>query len=244
MNFIVAGSSAGLGRALATELARKGHSLVLIASDAKDLQVQASDLQVRFGVPVITVASRIRCDEETIDKIVTQAQSFGDIDGLLFPMGLSSNADDGTQSASHTQMLVDGNLSATMALTAKVLPLMMARNRGYVVGFGSVAAERGRSSNVVYAAAKRGLMSFFESIRHKVVGTGVKVRFFQMGYIKTSQTFGKKLPFPAVSPEEAARDVLAIMEQERGLTYYPAFWRWICLALKMTPWFLYRRLRF
>ena len=52
---IVVGASAGLGRALAEELAATGHDLVVVSSDARDLEALASDLRIRHGVRVVTV---------------------------------------------------------------------------------------------------------------------------------------------------------------------------------------------
>lgn len=244
MNFIIVGASAGLGRALAGELAKQGHSLILVSGDERDLQAEAADLRIRYGGNITSVACHLKSDETTVRQIATAAGESTEIDGVFFPLGLSNDNDDGTQSPSVTSALVEANLAGTMALTSHLLPGMIKRNRGYIVGFGSVAAERGRSSNVVYAAAKRGLTSFFESIRHRVAGSNIKVHFFQMGYMSTAQTFGKKLPFPAADPHKAARDIVAVLERDRGLSYYPAFWRWICLALRLTPWFVYRKLRF
>ncbi len=49
---IIIGASAGLGRALAEELAARGHSLYLISSDIEDLQPLAQDLRIRFNIKV------------------------------------------------------------------------------------------------------------------------------------------------------------------------------------------------
>lgn len=244
MNFVIVGASAGLGRALSEELAEKGHNLLLISGDERDLQIQASDLQIRYGTQISTLACRLKSDEATIESIEKSAEELGTVDGLLFPLGLSRDNDDGMQSPQYVHELLEANLSGTMALTGRILPRMLKRNSGYIVGFGSVAADRGRGSNIVYAAAKRGLSSFFESIRHKAAGSGVKIHFYQMGYLETSLTFGKKLPFPAASPKQAAREVVRHLETDRGLTYFPFFWRWICLALRMTPWSVFKKLRF
>ena len=54
---IVVGASAGLGRALAGELAAAGHDLVVVSSDARDLEALASDLRIRHGVRVVTAPS-------------------------------------------------------------------------------------------------------------------------------------------------------------------------------------------
>ena len=52
MSALVVGASSGLGRALAQELARRGHELLLVASDVRDLQALAADLALRHAVDV------------------------------------------------------------------------------------------------------------------------------------------------------------------------------------------------
>ena len=53
---VVVGASSGLGRALATELARRGHAVLLVASDRRDVDALAADLQLRHGVPARALA--------------------------------------------------------------------------------------------------------------------------------------------------------------------------------------------
>jgi short-subunit dehydrogenase len=125
-----------------------------------------------------------------------------------------------------------------------VLPHFLARGQGLLVFFGSVAAERGRSSNVIYAATKRGLQSFYESIRHRCSATKIRVQYYQLGYIDTAQTFGKRLPMRPVAPHTVARAIVANLNNDFGAAYYPGYWRLIAVALRNTPWFIFRKLRF
>jgi short-subunit dehydrogenase len=244
VNLILVGASAGLGRALADRLAAKGHNLLIVSSKQADLDALASDLQIRHSVKVAKAALRIGCDSESVNAIISAAESLGTIDGALFPMGYSRGDDDGTLGAADIERIVSSNLSGIMALCAALLPAMMERGEGLFVFFGSVAAERGRSSNIVYAAAKRGLQSFAESMRHRCSATNIKVQYYQLGYLNTAQTFGKKLPFPAAEPEQAAKCIVDNLSKDFGQMYFPWFWRGICLALRLTPWAVFKKLKF
>lgn len=244
MNLIIVGASAGLGRALASKLAQNGHNLVIVASNQTDLDALASDLEIRYSVKVAKVALRVGCDRKSVEQILAAAATLGQIDGALFPLGYSREDDDGNLPAAEIDRIISSNLSAIMALVSALLPEMLKRGEGILVFFGSVAAERGRSSNIVYAAAKRGLQSFAESIRHRCASNRVKVQYYQIGYLKTAQTFGKKLPFPAAEPEEAADFIVSKLGQDFGQCYFPGFWRLICLGLRLTPWFMFKKLKF
>ena len=244
MNFIIVGASQGLGRALAHKLAERGHNLLIVAGNENDLIAEAKDLRIRHSVKVEYAAKRMKCDNESVEKIKEAAAGLGQIDGILFPIGYSRTDDDATLEPDDIARIVDSNLSTIMAVTAAYLNEMLTRNEGILVFFGSVASERGRSSNIAYAAAKRGLQSFYESLRHRCSATNVRVQFYQLGYLKTAQTFGKKLPFPAAEPEQAADYIVSRLNKNFGQAYYPGFWAFICLALRLTPWFIFKKLKF
>jgi short-subunit dehydrogenase len=97
---------------------------------------------------------------------------------------------------------------------------------------------------MVYAAAKRGLESYFESIRHRTSASGVRVQFYRLGYVDTQMSFGRKMPFPMVSPDQVARHVVRYLGRDLGLVHYPRFWFAIGAILKSLPWIIYRRLQF
>lgn len=115
---------------------------------------------------------------------------------------------------------------------------------GEIAGFSSVAALRGRRRNVVYAAAKRGLESVFESLRHAGADDHVRVHLFRLGYIENQQTRGLPLPFPLAKPAAVARFVYRRLAGAGGRHTYPAFWVLVGWLLARVPWFLFRRLRF
>jgi short-subunit dehydrogenase len=112
------------------------------------------------------------------------------------------------------------------------------------VGFGSIAAVRGRSANVVYSAAKRALESYFESLRHRLTSAKVRVQFYRLGYMDTQQSFGKRLLLPKASPEQIARDVVRNLDRDVGFTTRPRFWIAVSLIVRCLPWALFRRLKF
>jgi short-subunit dehydrogenase len=135
------------------------------------------------------------------------------------------------------------NFVKPSSIVAKLWPVLASRQSAFITGFGSVAAIRGRSRNVVYSAAKRALTSYFESLCHMSARTEIAVQLYQMGFIETQQTFGKKLLFPACTPSDAARQVWR-NHRETGLWFFPAFWGWIDLMLRSIPLGIYRKLDF
>lgn len=239
------GASAGLGRALADALASRGHNLMLLATDERDLAIQSADLMLRFnGIRCPYAACKLDSSAEWKQRVIAAAAKLPQIDGVLFPIGYSQPDDSGTLDEASTRQIMEANLLGIIVIASLFLPEMLARGTGCIVGFGSIASIRGRKSNIVYSAAKRGLASYFESLRHLAAGTRVRVQFYQLGYLDTQQSFGKKLLFPKCDPNELAHVVASGLDKDFGTRFYPRFWALVDFILRSLPWFIFKRLSF
>jgi NAD(P)-dependent dehydrogenase (short-subunit alcohol dehydrogenase family) len=105
-------------------------------------------------------------------------------------------------------------------------------------------AARGRTRNAAYAAAKRALDAYFESLRHALAGTGVVVQFYVLGYLDTHLAFAHDTPLPRAAPDACAERVFRRRAVDFGRAYYPAYWRPLTAVLRLLPWFVFRRLSF
>ena len=244
MRAFVLGASAGLGRALTEALAARGDDLLLVASDPCDLEAQAAHLRLVYGVKVEILATDAAHTAQCLEHIRTAAARFGAIDAILFPIGLSLSEDCGTLPLQQTQQLINVNLLTVVGAIGQFLPDLLASNFGSIVGFSSVAATRGRGANIVYAAAKRGLESYFESLRHLTAHTEIRVQLYRLGYVATQQSFGQHLLFPVASPEVIAETVLRNLRSDRGLTYLPRYWAILARIVSALPWPIFKRLNF
>lgn len=244
MKAIIAGASAGLGRSLAEALGAVGYDLLLIAGDDRDLQALAAHIRLVCSVRVEVCAVRVDAVSSWLDPLRSAIQQFGPADALLLPIGLSRTDDDGTLALDAVRNIFEANLFGIMAIVELVLPTMESAGKGCIAGFGSIAAARGRSQNVAYAAAKRGLASYFQSLRHRLADTGVVAQFFIIGYMSSQQSFGKKLLLPVVTPEAVAARVLAAVRLERPLTaHLPSFWWAVEAMIRILPWRIFNRMK-
>jgi short-subunit dehydrogenase len=241
---LVLGASAGVGRALSEELAARGDSLLLVASDARDLQAQAAHLRLTYGTSVGILPADATLPEDCCDRIRSAADAFGQIEAFFFPIGVSRSDDRGLLSLGESRRLLDANFLVIVAVISHFLPGLLLSKHGYIVGFGSVAALRGRRTNIVYAAAKRALESYFESLRHAMAQTDVRVQFYRLGYVSTQQSFAASLLLPAVTPQRVAREVLRNLGTRTGLIHFPRYWWLVGRMVSALPWFLYRKIEF
>jgi short-subunit dehydrogenase len=241
---LVVGASAGVGRALSETLAAHGAALLLVASDERDLDALAAHLRLVYSSEVQTIAADATRVEECIEKVGKAATVFGVIDRLYFPIGASCAEDRGLLSMAQASAILNANLAVVIGLSTLFLPQLLELQRASIVGFGSIAAIRGRKSNVVYSAAKRGLESYFESLRHLTAHTGVRVQYYRLGYVATQQSFGQRLLFPTVTPQCVAKEVIRNLDKDVGKVFFPRYWTLIALVVSWLPWSIYKKLNF
>jgi NAD(P)-dependent dehydrogenase (short-subunit alcohol dehydrogenase family) len=238
--YLIVGGSSGLGRALAERFARAGHALVLVSSDLRDTSALASDLGLRYRVsvtPVLCDLAQPRLDFGAIDAALAALPPLA---GVLLPAGMNRADDRPGQAPEAFDAITSVNYASPSKIVDHYLPML--RAKGHIVGFGSVAAVRGRTRNAAYGAAKRALAAYFESLRHAVGASGVVVQFYVLGYLDTHLAFGHDTPLPRAAPEACAERVFRRRERDFGRAYFPSYWRPLCFVLRLLPWFVFRRL--
>lgn len=244
MKAIVIGGSAGLGRALCEGIAARGGDLLIVASDIRDLEILKTHLCLKYSVDVVVMSGDAGDIPGFIQDFRAALSVFEAFDSLFFPIGYSSKEDNGMLDSRAAARIMDSNLSVVMAVVSECIPGLMDGESNHIVGFGSIAAIRGRSANVVYSAAKRALASYFESLRHMLAGTSTVVQFYTLGYVATQQVYGQSLLLPAVDPYKVARHVLDNLGRQSRQSHYPGYWAIVSLVLRCVPWKIYERLKF
>ncbi|MBC8024042.1 MAG: SDR family NAD(P)-dependent oxidoreductase, partial [Burkholderiales bacterium] len=164
--------------------------------------------------------------------------------GVLLPVGMNRPDDEPGQSGAEFETLTATNYSVPCRIVDHYLPRLRSATDALIVGFGSIAAERGRTRNAAYGAAKRALAAYFESLRHAMGGSRVVVQFYVLGYLDTNLAFGHATPLPPADPDACAERVFMRRGDDFGKSYFPRYWRPLCFVLRLMPWFVYRRLSF
>lgn len=172
---LVTGASSGLGTAYATEFARRGADVVLVARREDRLRELADRLSSRYGVTATVIpadlaaagaAAKLRADVEArgihVHALVNNA-GFGMHDDFL-------EAD-----AERTAEMIDLNVNALVALTREFLPAMVAAGTGIVVNIASTGAFSPCPTMAVYGATKAFVLSFTEALAYEVHPKGVQV---------------------------------------------------------------------
>lgn len=241
---VVIGASSGIGKEIALSLAEQQYNLVIASRDERTLLAIKQDLQIRHGVQVF--AKPIDLIEDTcIEEFVKDCvQNLGHIDDLFVTVGVSLDEDNGINSFNNINKLISINYRSIVLLINEFAEIFNNQSGKSISVISSIAAHAPRTQNLVYASAKSGLETFCLGLRHFLSKKDINVNIIALGYADTSLAYGKKLLFPKASPANVASFIVKASKKNKGLIFYPSYWRLITFALGCVPWFIYKRLSF
>ncbi|HZI18069.1 MAG TPA: SDR family NAD(P)-dependent oxidoreductase [Pyrinomonadaceae bacterium] len=115
--------------------------------------------------------------------------------------------------------------------------------RAFIVAVSSVAGDVGRQSNYIYGAAKGGLNVYLQGLRNRLHAAGARVVTVKPGFVDTPMIYGRHGLFLVARPEDVGERVARSALRGAEVVYVPGFWRFVMLALRLTPEALRKRLK-
>ncbi|MFL6590273.1 MAG: SDR family NAD(P)-dependent oxidoreductase [Chthoniobacterales bacterium] len=172
---LITGSSSGIGMYLAYEFAAHGHPLVLVAPVRSELEMVATDIKTKHGVPVEVIARDLE-SENAAREIYDELHGRGTrIDILVNNAGHGYRGKSWEIPIEHDISMVRLNIEAVLRLTKLFLPPMVQRRSGRILNTASVAGfEPGPLLNV-YHSTKAFVLSWSEALKVELEDTGVTV---------------------------------------------------------------------
>lgn len=180
---VVTGASQGIGEALATELAARGHSLIITARREDVLADLAARLTDRYGVTVEVRAVDLADPTQRAglaDELARRDISILCANAGTATFGPVANLDPDAEKAQ-----VQLNVLGVHDLVLAVLPGMLARRAGGILISGSAAGNSPIPNNATYAASKAFANTFSESLRGELHDSGIHVTLLAPGPVRT-----------------------------------------------------------
>jgi uncharacterized protein len=180
---LLTGASAGIGAALARELARRGHRLALTARRADRLERLAASL--RAGGAEAAAFPADLADVENLGRLVADVvERCGGLDVLINNAGYGLPQLFGRSDPEELRRQVEVNLAAPIVLTRHALPHLV-EARGTVINVGSAITAVANPIFGVYGTTKAGLAYWNDALRRELRHRGVRVCLVEPGPVET-----------------------------------------------------------
>jgi short-subunit dehydrogenase len=229
------GASSGIGETLALELARRGALLAITARRRELLDGLVSRIAGEGGSAIALAGDVL--DLDAMKNLSGEiAERLGVIDILVANAGTHIETRPESFDSSEYLSLMDINYGGMLRCIEAVLPSMLERGSGHVVGVASLAGMRGLPRAAAYGASKAAMIHFLESLRFHVKARGVKVTVVNPGFVKTPLTDKNDFYMPFLtSPERAAAVISRGIENQRREISFPFPFNWIVKSGRFMP---------
>lgn len=244
---VITGASAGIGRALAFECARRGWRLGLASRRRDALETLRDELDaVTAGhAPPATVAELDVADPAgAVPRLQALFEALGGVDVFIANAGVNEFTRIGKGGFPGSQRILQTNLIGTLATMEAAAAHFVARGHGHLVGISSLAALMSIPTQGAYCASKAGLSSWLGAARIELGRQGIAVTEVQPGFVDTEiMPDVGRYPF-AIKADAAARTIVDGIERRRRLVVVPGFpWRLLRPFARMIPDSAWRRRR-
>jgi 3-oxoacyl-[acyl-carrier protein] reductase len=187
---IVTGGGRGIGRAIATDLARAGANLIITYRENQSLAESAARELRGFGTDCRTSQVDVRSGAD-LERVVNEAkQSFGGLHILVNNAGLTADNLVMRLSEEAWDDVLDTNLRGTFLACKAALRPMVRERWGRIINITSVVGLSGNAGQANYAAAKAGIIGFTRSLALEVASRGITVNAVAPGFVQTDMTSG------------------------------------------------------
>jgi 3-oxoacyl-[acyl-carrier protein] reductase len=176
---LVTGGSRGIGKAIATELARAGATVVVgYRSGADEADAIASEIGGRA----------VQADVSDPDEARRLVEDAGDVDILVNNAGITRDGLLMRMPDDDWRTVLDTNLGGVFHTCRAASRGMLRRRSGAIVNLSSIVGVHGNPGQTNYGAAKAGIIGFTKSLARELGGRGVRANVVAPGYIDTRLT--------------------------------------------------------
>lgn len=184
---IVTGAGRGLGRSIATSLAKEGARLVLVARTLAQLEETATAVREAGGDAVV-VAVDVAGQHAAQTAVDAAVNKFGRLDSLIYGAGVSVTRAALEVTAEDWDHVVDINLKAAFFWAQAAARHMVQQRAGCVVFISSVTGQVGMPWLAPYSASKAGIAGLTRCLAAEWGPNGIRVNALAAGFVKTELT--------------------------------------------------------
>lgn len=185
---LVTGASRGIGRAIATQLAKNESLIVIGTATTAEGASSISHYFAKWGLEGDGIMMDVSDPESVAAGVKEISQAYGPIQILVNNAGITRDGLMLRMSEDDWGQVIDTNLSSIYRVTKAVLRGMTKARWGRIVNVSSVVARMGNAGQANYCASKAGMEGFSRSLAKEISGRGITVNCVAPGFIETDMT--------------------------------------------------------
>lgn len=188
---VVTGSTRGIGREIARELAAAGMNVVVNSSSEKSLpaaEALAAEIAGQFGVEAVAVAADVADEAEANALIAAATDAFGRVDVLVNNAGITRDGLAARMGDEDFDAVIDINLKGTFHCCRAAAKVMMKQRWGRIINMSSVVGVYGNAGQVNYAASKAGVIGMTKTLAKELARRNITANAVAPGFIATDMT--------------------------------------------------------
>ncbi len=183
---LITGGSAGIGKAMAYECARRNMNLLLVALPGKELAEVAKDIEKNFSVQVHFLEKDLTDTGGHKDVYQWCRSNQYDVDILINNAGLAGSTYFLDSDIEYTDQRILLNIRTLVLLTRLFLPDLVKKKRAHILNVGSMSAFFPIPFKTIYSASKSFVVRFSTSLREELKHTGLRVSVVCPNGVKTN----------------------------------------------------------
>jgi 3-oxoacyl-[acyl-carrier protein] reductase len=184
---LVAGSSQGLGRAIAEELGAEGAALALVARNEASLRSVREGIMAASAVRVTVEVADLSKSEDVRRVVESTLRQHGRIDVLVTNTGGPPPGPFETHDAAAWRAAVDLLLTSSVELVRAVLPGMKERRSGRILNVTSIAVKQPVDALILSNAIRAAVTGMARTLANEVAPFGITVNNLMPGYTRTQR---------------------------------------------------------
>jgi 3-oxoacyl-[acyl-carrier protein] reductase len=185
---LVTAASKGIGRAIATELAREGASVVISSRDEETLSTVANEIREETGAVVDHRAADLTSAEDIESLIAHATEGFGGVDVLVNNTGGPQAGTFGDLDDAAWQRGFDQVILSLVRCVRGVLPQMRERGGGRIVNVASSSLKQPIENLTLSNTFRAGLVGLAKDLSLQLAQDGILVNTLGPGRISTART--------------------------------------------------------
>jgi short-subunit dehydrogenase len=215
----ITGASSGIGAALARHYAGQGATLGLVARHRDRLEA----LQASLPSTSLIYVADVRDAAAMQSAAHAFMQQHGVPDIVIANAGVSRGTlTECAEDLAAFRAVMDINVLGMVHTFHPFIAPMRQAGHGSLVGIASVAGMRGLPGASAYSASKAAAISYLESLRVEMLGSGIHVTTICPGYIQTPMTEVNTYPMPfMLDADTAAARMARLIAQKRRYAILP-----------------------